>query len=205
MASVDDDLMEDGLESPGYAPIMVMGKVPFWLWIAIPLVFILLFYAWGITGVLIYEGLDDTYVKWEFLSLGVVVAPITAALTFFAIMFFLRYVKRCKQWRFSDYFVEEKWQSQARFRITDGQKYGIFNRNLRKIVLPIEYDKIIQATPKSFIVEKDGKKGLFWKRKIVVPVKYETLNWDERNHRFDIVINGKQYHLDEKGMIQYSI
>lgn len=189
----------------GFAPIMVMGSVPFWLWmpVAFPLVISALVYAWGGTGSLIYEGFHYSSTGWEAL-LGIAVCiPASAALTFFAVVFFLRYVKRCKQWRYSNYFIEEKWHFQKILRVTDGKLFGIFNTNLRKIMLPIEYQKITQVAPKTFIIEKDGKKGIFWKRKIVAPVRFDTLNWDEQNHRFDIVINGNLYHFDERGKIQY--
>ena len=77
-------------------------------------------------------------------------------------------------------------------------KYGLLIEE-DKIVSP-EYDNISEITRKCYILEKNNKKGLMYLDKIILPIEYDELKFDEKYNRFNdttyfALRKGKKYKL----------
>lgn len=83
--------------------------------------------------------------------------------------------------------------------ISDLYKIGIYNKNTMTIVLPIDYDNIIRIDTDCFLVEKNEKFGAFKKNRIVVPVKYDKLQWNGNNNVFYGISKDKHIVIDING------
>ncbi len=75
------------------------------------------------------------------------------------------------------YFIEQCEGGIA--RIATREKLGLAKKYLCKVILPVEYDDIARLDTKVFIIEKNGKKGVFVKKKIFIPVQYDRIEVKE--------------------------
>ena len=94
-------------------------------------------------------------------------------------------------------FIEE---TDDKFKlISDLYKLGLYNKNTLRILVPIEYDNIIKTGTKYFIVEKKGKKGVYKRKKIIISVEYDKLEWNSTNNVFNAEKDGRQILFDING------
>lgn len=117
----------------------------------------------------------------------------SAGLMFF--FFWIVYHKRRKALK--NCFIEE---TDDKFKlVSDLYKLGLYNKNTLRILVPIEYDNIVKTTLDYFMVEKNGKKGVYKREKIIIPVEYDKLEWNSTNNVFNAEKNGRQILFDING------
>ena len=111
---------------------------------------------------------------------GWVVMPVASCVSVFllclliwSIMLLLKKRKNFKE----TYFIEQCKGGIA--RIANREKMGLAKKYLCKVILPVEYDGIARLDAKTFIIEKDGKKGVFVNKKILIPVQYDGIEMKE--------------------------
>lgn len=142
--------------------------IPIWVWF--PALYVLLgFYYWSWFGLYIWydERLENCGYNciWEYI-LWFLVVLIALGFTIVSLTDFIKYVKRCHKLKHSNYFMEDKKTKIV--IITDRVKFGLLNRKKGKIILPIEYDKVL---------------------------------WNERNQVYEAIKDGRQFLIDKYGKV----
>ena len=111
------------------------------------------------------------------------------------IAFLILYPKRRKQ--LIELFIEE---TKGRFvLVSDLYKVGLYHKFTMTILVPIEYDSIERIHSNFFVVEKNGKKGLYKRKEIIIPVEYDKIQWNGTNNIFIVEKNGRQIFVDING------
>ncbi len=94
-------------------------------------------------------------------------------------------------------FIEE---TDNKFKlVSDLYKLGLYNKNTLRILVPIEYDNIVKTALDFFVVEKNGKKGVYKRKKLLIPVEYDKLEWNSTNNVFNAEKDGRQILFDING------
>lgn len=105
------------------------------------------------------------------------------------------YYKRHMQLK--NLFIEE---TKNRFiLVSDLYKVGLCYKNTLRILVPIEYDSVVKNGSDYFVVEKDGKKGVYKRKKIIIPIEYNDIQWNSNNNVFYAEKNGRQIIIDING------
>lgn len=97
-------------------------------------------------------------------------------LLFLCVLGIVLFLKKRKKFK-KTYFIEQCKGGIA--RIADRQKMGLARKYLCKVVLPVEYDVITKLDAKTFIIEKEGIKGVFKKKKIIIPPQYDSIQMNK--------------------------
>lgn len=105
------------------------------------------------------------------IQLGAIFFSLGALLIFYLILYFVR------RKPIVDCYVEETQNKYA--RISNCYKLGLYNKMTMRLILPVEYDGILDIGTDIYLIEKDGKVGAVRKNRIFIPVEYDKIELKE--------------------------